>query len=172
MHHLSLIGFMGCGKSTVGRRLAAAMQRPLCDTDSIIEARAGKSVAAIFADEGEARFRACEHQLLTELLNAPSPSVIVCGGGMPCFSGVLQQLKTRSTTIYLHAPVDVLLPRLQAEAAQRPLLQGKDDLRNFIESLLAQREPFYSQAKHTVRTGGKSVEDIVGEIIGKVGGSR
>jgi shikimate kinase len=162
--HISLVGFMGSGKSTVGKQLANALQRPLLDMDSIIETRKGKSVAEIFADEGEAKFREYEYQLLLELVNTPQPSVIVCGGGAPCFSGVMDVLNAHTATFYLHTSVEILYARLKHEAAQRPLLQGKDDLKQFIEKLLAQREKFYRQAKFTIHTAGKTVEDIVCEI--------
>jgi shikimate kinase len=162
--HISLVGFMGSGKSTVGKALAHALQRPLLDMDSLIETRRGKSVAEIFTTEGEKEFREYEYQLLLELVRAPQPSVIVCGGGAPCFSNVMDMLNAHTATFYLHTPVDILYARLQHEAAQRPLLQGKDDLRKFIEELLAQREPFYQKATYTIHTAGKTVEEIAVEI--------
>jgi shikimate kinase len=157
---------MGSGKSTVGKQLAHVLQRPLLDMDNLIETRKGKSIAEIFADEGEAKFRAYEYQLLLELVNAPQPSVIVCGGGAPCFSNVMDILNAHTATFYLQAPVEVLYARLQHEAAQRPLLQGKADFRKFIEELLLQREKFYQQAKFTIHTAGKIIEEIVREISG------
>jgi shikimate kinase len=163
--HISLVGFMGSGKSTVGKYLAQILQRPLFDTDSIIEMRKGKSIADIFSDEGEARFREYEYQLLLELVNNVQPSIIVCGGGTPCFTGVMDILNNHSHTIYLETPVEILYARLQDEVAQRPLLQEKKDLRKFIEELLAQRELFYRKAQITLSTNKKSVEKIVEEII-------
>ncbi|MDR0694352.1 MAG: shikimate kinase [Prevotellaceae bacterium] len=156
---------MGSGKSTAGKQLAHALQCPLFDTDSIIESRKGKSIADIFAAEGEEKFRAYEYQLLLELVNTPQPSVIVCGGGTPCFADVMGILNRHSSTIYLETPVDVLYARLQVEAEQRPLLQGKKKLRKFIGELLAQRELFYKQAKFTINTMGKTEEEIAVEII-------
>ncbi|MDR2448727.1 MAG: shikimate kinase [Prevotellaceae bacterium] len=162
--HISLVGFMGSGKSTVGKALARILQRPLFDTDSLIETRKGKSVVEIFTGEGEEKFREYERQLLLELLNAPQPAVIVCGGGTPCFVGVMDILNAHAVTFYLHTPVDILYARLKNEAAHRPLLQGKDDLRQFIEELLAHREPFYQKATYTIHTAGKTVGEIAGEI--------
>jgi shikimate kinase len=163
--HISLVGFMGSGKSTAGRQLAHALQRPLLDTDSILETRKGKSIADIFAGEGEEKFRTYEYQLLLELTGSMQPSVIVCGGGTPCFSNAMEVLNARTATFYLQAPVEVLYTRLKDEAAKRPLLQGKDDLRKFIAELLAQREPFYQKAKYTIHIAGKTVEEIAHEII-------
>jgi shikimate kinase len=98
------------------------------------------------------------------LLNTPQPSVIVCGGGLPCFSDAMGLLNAHTTTFYLQAPVEVLYTQLKDEVAQRPLLQGKEDLKQFIAELLAQREPFYQKAKHTIHTAGKSIAEIVHEI--------
>jgi shikimate kinase len=161
---ISLVGFMGSGKSTVGKHLAHALQCPLFDMDSIIETRKGKTVAEIFSAEGEEKFREYEYQLLLELVNIPQPSVIVCGGGTPCLSGVMDILNAHTATFYLQAPVALLYARLKNEVAQRPLLQGKDDLEKFIEELLAPREPFYRQAKQLINIVGKSVKEIAEEI--------
>ena len=155
---------MGSGKSTVGKTLAHALQRPLFDTDSLIETRKGKNIAEIFTAEGEEKFREYERQLLLELVNLSQPSVIVCGGGTPCFAGVMDMLNTHAATFYLHTPVDILYARLKNKAAHRPLLQGKDDLRQFIAELLAHREPFYQKATYTIYTAGKTVEEITDEI--------
>jgi shikimate kinase len=154
---------MGSGKSTAGKELAHVLQRPLLDTDSLLETRRGKSITEIFSAEGEGKFREYERQLLLELVNAPQPSVIVCGGGTPCFAGVMDILNACTATVYLYTPVDILYARLEKEAAQRPLLQGKGDLRKFIEALLAQREPFYKEAQFTINTAGKTAREIAEE---------
>jgi shikimate kinase len=161
---LTLVGFMGCGKSTVGKRLAQALQCPLFDTDSMIEIRRGKSISAIFVEEGEEKFRDYEYRLLPELTQSPLPSVIVCGGGTPCFSDVMEILNAHTVTVYLQTPVSVLHARLRAEASQRPLVQGRKNPEAFIEELLAQREPFYRKAQLTLNTSGKSIEEIIEQI--------
>jgi shikimate kinase len=155
---------MGSGKSTVGKHLAHALQRPLFDMDSIIETRKGKTVAEIFSAEGEGKFREYEYQLLLELVNIPQPSVIVCGGGTSCLSGVMDILNAHTATFYLQAPVALLYARLRNEVAHRPLLQGKEDLEKFIGELLVPREPFYRQAKQLINIVGKSVKEIAEEI--------
>jgi shikimate kinase len=162
---IALIGFMGSGKSTVGKQLATALQLPLFDTDSLIETRTGKSIAEIFATEGEAHFRSREYQLLHELLTGNQQAVIVCGGGTPCIFDAMDRLNKYAVTIYLQTPVEILYARLKDTAAQRPLLQGKEDLPKFITDLFAQREKFYRQAHHTIATESKTVEKIVEEII-------
>jgi shikimate kinase len=162
--HISLVGFMGSGKSTVGEHLAHTLRRPFFDMDRVIETRMGKSVAEIFAGEREAKFREYEYRLLLELAGSLQPSVIACGGGAPCFAGAMDLLNVHTVTVYLQASAEILYERLKSEAAQRPLLQGKGDLRQFIAELLAQREPFYRKAKHTVCVAGKTVGEIVREI--------
>lgn len=163
--HISLVGFMGSGKSTVGKTLAHALQCPLLDMDSIIERRKRKSIATIFAAIGEEKFRAYERQLLLELVNTPQPAIIVCGGGTPCFADAIDMLNAYTTTFYLHAPAKILHARLKNEVAQRPLLQEGKKLRKFIKGLLAQREPFYRQAKFTIYTAGKTAREVAAEVV-------
>jgi shikimate kinase len=163
--HIALIGFMGSGKTTVGRQLADAMRRPLFDTDKTLEERMGKTIPELFADEGEASFRAHEYRLLGELLRCVRPAVIVCGGGTPCFADTMRKLTARAATCYLQTPVDILYERLKDESANRPLLRGKPDLKQFIETLLAEREAYYRKAAFTLHTAHKSVEEIVQEIV-------
>jgi shikimate kinase len=155
---------MGSGKSTVGKQLSHVLQCPLFDTDSLIEMRRDKSIADIFAAEGEEKFREYEYRLLLELANAPRPSVIVCGGGTPCFADAMDILNAHSATVYLQAPMELLYARLKNEVLQRPLLQGKGDLKTFIAELLAQREPFYQKAERTIAIEKKTVEEIAVEI--------
>jgi shikimate kinase len=151
---------MSCGKTTVGRQLAQALQRPFFDTDALLEASHGRSVAEIFADSGETQFRLHEYRLLEQLLPSMYPSVMACGGGLPCIPFAMTYLNRYSTSVYLHTPVDVLCARLQNETAQRPLLQGTDNLQAAVERLLEQRLPFYRQALWTVDTEGKSINDL------------
>ncbi|MDR2361367.1 MAG: shikimate kinase [Prevotellaceae bacterium] len=160
MSTISLIGFMGCGKTTVGRQLAQVLQRTFFDTDAVVEELEGKTVFDVFAAVGEARFRRYEFRVMRQLLPPICPCVMACGGGLPCASGAMAYLNQYSVTVYLQAPVDVLCARLQGCMAQRPLLRGAGDLRGVVEQLLAQREPFYRQAQWFLNTEGKSVEEL------------
>jgi len=162
--HIALIGFMGSGKTTVGKQLAETIQRPLFDTDKELAARTGKTIPEIFAGEGEAAFRAHEYRLLDELLQRASPSVIVCGGGTPCFADAMDKLTQHAATFYLQASAEALYERLKYELPNRPLLHGKPDLKQFIETLLAERETYYRKAAFTIHATHKSVEEIVQEI--------
>jgi shikimate kinase len=162
--HIALVGFMGSGKTSVGYLLAQALHYPFFDTDRVIETHEGTSVAHLFATAGEAAFRQLEYRVLTTLLHTPPAAVIACGGGAPCVADAMAQLAGHAITVYLHTPPAVLYQRLQAEAAQRPLLHNTENLPAYIASLLAQRAPVYEKAAYTVATEGKTVAEVCEEI--------
>lgn len=155
---------MGCGKTTVGRQLAQALQRSFFDMDELIEQSAGTSVAQLFTDVGEASFRRYEYDLMERLIPSMRPSVVACGGGLPCTPFAMTYLNRYSTTVYLHAPVDALCARLAHGVAQRPLLHGRERLREYVAALLSQRAPFYEQAQRVVHTEGLSVAEVCGRL--------
>jgi shikimate kinase len=168
--HLSLTGFMGCGKSTVGKHLQQWLPWPLYDTDAVIESLTGNSIRAFFAAEGEAHFRRFEYRIITELLQSEENSLIVCGGGTPCFFDTMDVLNRQSFTIYLQASPETLYRRLRRSAEERPLLPPVGDLRKFIENLLAQRETVYQQAQLTVCVDEKPAEEVARELQAKLHG--
>lgn len=145
--NIVLIGFMGCGKSTVGRDLHQRLGYPLVDMDQTIEQREGKSIAAIFADSGEEAFRDMESQLLEELAEPTAPRRIISTGG-----GVIGREKNRELlrllgcVVWLHAPLPIILERT-AKNRDRPLLHG-DNPSARAAALLAVREPLYAAAAH------------------------
>ncbi|MEL6672525.1 MAG: shikimate kinase [Bacteroidota bacterium] len=148
-----LIGFMGAGKTTLGKQLAESLGWPFLDLDDYIERREGQSVRDIFAQRGEAAFRALERRSLLELTaQAQADRIIACGGGTPCFGDHMDLLNQTGTTIYLQVPVAELARRLEQERAQRPLLRQvpPEELEDFIEALLNQREVFYLRARHVI----------------------
>lgn len=157
MKPLFLIGFMGAGKTTLGRALAGSPHKPVSletltyiDLDDYIEAKAAISIREIFALHGEAAFRRMEADALREV--AVSDNVIIgCGGGTPCQPGNMQWMNARGTTVLLRASHPVLLRRLIEAQHQRPLLNGMPPsaLSAFISAKQAEREPFYSQARLT-----------------------
>ncbi|MGN0187117.1 MAG: shikimate kinase [Paludibacteraceae bacterium] len=146
-----LVGFMGCGKSTIGRRLADALGWSCIDTDAFIEGRYHKTVSQIFEEKGEAGFRQIERAVLLELSDYERV-VIATGGGLACFADNMQQMNACGLTVYLRTPVPLLVERLTHAKVQRPLLRGKsrDELTAFVDNLLAQRTPFYEQAAMVV----------------------
>ena len=163
--NLVLIGFMGCGKSTVGRELQAILGYPLVDTDAVIEARAGKSITRIFAEEGEAAFRDLETLLLHELAeSSPAVHIIATGGGIVTRPENRDCLKQLGYVVWLHAPVAVILQRTR-RSHDRPLLHTEDPVAR-IHTLLAQREPWYRETAHLqLDTGGLDSREIATGIL-------
>jgi shikimate kinase len=164
--NIVLIGFMGCGKSTVGRELQAILGYSLVDTDSIIETRAGKPITRIFEEDGEAAFRDFETQLLCELAEttAAAPQIIATGGGIVVRPENRESLKHAGYVVWLRAPVSVILNRTRRNH-DRPLLLTEDPAER-IRSLLAQREPWYRETAHLqLDTAGLTSREIATGIL-------
>jgi shikimate kinase len=160
--NLALIGFMGTGKSSVGRLVAEQLRFEFLDTDELIETRAGKSITELFAQHGEAAFRELERRLVTELA-ARAGTVISTGGGLPVDPANMASLKTHALVVCLWASPDRIFERVR-EQSHRPLLQEPDP-RAKIRSLLAAREPFYRQADVLVNSESRSVREVAHQVI-------
>jgi shikimate kinase len=146
---ITLVGLMGAGKSSVGRRLASVLNLPFRDTDEEVERAAGRSVAEIFADLGEAAFRDGERRVIARLLDQP-PHVLATGGGAFMNPETRKLILEHSTAIWLKADIDLLARRV-ARKTDRPLLQGKDP-REVLQALAQVREPVYAEAHITVNS--------------------
>lgn len=161
-----LIGYRGCGKSTVGRLLAARLGWESIDSDDVVEAEAGRSIAAIFADEGEPAFRDLEERVVAELA-ARARTVVSLGGGAVLRGSTRQGLSAAGPVIWLTAPAGVLAARIAGDAAsgdRRPSLTGLSGLAE-VERVLAEREPIYREcANVAVEAGERSPEAIVEEV--------
>ena len=146
-----LTGFMGSGKTTVGKKLAAQLNYTFIDLDSYIEQQEGRSISELFNEHGENYFREVEHQCLQTLLKLEK-LVIACGGGTPCFYDAMQQMNEHGITVYLQMNVLAIFNRLKQGRMQRPLIAGKSDeaLRQYIDEKLKEREPLYLQAQIVV----------------------
>ncbi len=146
-----LMGYMGSGKTTVGRALAQDLGMPFYDLDWYIESRMRKSVKQIFDERGEEGFRIIERNMLHEVAEFENV-VISCGGGTPCFFDNIEYLNRQGETVYLKCEPDVLHKHLSMGKTVRPLLLGKtpEEVKAFIGQQLKQRDPYYTQAKHTV----------------------
>lgn len=146
-----LIGYMGCGKSTLGKRLAKHLNLQFVDMDHYIEMRNHKTVPQIFAEEGETEFRKKERKALEELADF-SDIVIATGGGAPCFFDNIDMMNNTGTTIYMNIDPAILADRLMHSKTERPLIKGKskEELTDFIDEMLKKRSPFYSQAKFEI----------------------
>ena len=146
--NLYLVGYMGTGKTTVGKLLAKKLNRSFTDVDTYIENRYHQTIAAIFEEKGEACFREIERRTLMEISGFEN-SVVSTGGGLPCFFDNMDLMNQIGITIYLKASVNDLLNRLNFNKLKRPLIKGKslEELRDFIEMNLEKRESFYNRAK-------------------------
>lgn len=160
--NLALIGFMGAGKSAVGRQAARLLDFELVDTDQLIEARAGKTISEIFRDSGEAAFRSLERQVVAEL-PARRGIVIATGGGLPVNPDNLASLKTHALVICLWASPELIYERVRAHS-HRPLLREPDPLAK-IRQLLAAREPYYKAADVLVNTEHRSLKEVAAQVV-------
>jgi shikimate kinase len=156
--HILLIGFMGSGKSTVGRALAERVRRPFVDLDEVIVAEVGKSIASIFADDGEEAFRAGEHSALVALGERP-PSVVACGGGVVLSEENRALMRRSGTVVYLRVSAEEALARI-GDVSGRPLLAGGGAA--LAPALLASREALYEAcADVVVPTDGRTTADVI-----------
>ena len=161
--HLVLVGMMGAGKSTVGRRCAQRLQRAFVDTDEVIETIAGASVAEVFARDGEPAFRELERTAVADACASPVPAVIAVGGGAVLDPENRRRLRAAGLVVWLCAPVDELARRV-GDTASRPLLAG--DAEGALRRLDALRRPAYEAAAHaTVDTGEASVDAVVDAVL-------
>lgn len=159
-----LIGFMGCGKSTIGKQLAEAFGYEFLDMDELIEKHEGTTISEIFATKGEAYFRNLETQAISGQLSDLRNKIISTGGGMPISPANHRPLKECGKVVYLKVSPETVLERLKHDTT-RPLLQ-REDKEEAVRSLMAEREPVYTRlADVTIVTDGKSVERIVEEIL-------
>lgn len=172
---VALVGMMGAGKSSIGRRLASILALPFFDADSEIELAAGQTIPEIFAAHGEAEFRRGERQVMARLLRQPQ-CVLATGGGAVLDAGTRALLRERAVTIWLRASPDILMRRIERRDT-RPLLQQPDP-RAVLERLLQARQPLYAEvADLTVESGpgpqARAVEACLAALAGwRAGGER
>jgi shikimate kinase len=158
-----LVGMMGVGKSSIGRRLAARLGVPFVDADAEIEKAAGMSIADIFARHGEADFRSGEARVIARLLDG-GPQVLATGGGAVMNADTRVAIKAKGVSIWLSAEFDVLMRRINKRKNDRPMLQTADPAATLRELLVA-REPVYAQADLTVQSREVPHDAIVSEIM-------
>ena len=151
MRRIILIGYMGAGKTTVGKSLSKELNIPFYDLDWYIENRRRKKIAQIFAEVGEEGFRKIEYNMLHEV--AEFEDVIISyGGGTPCFFDNIDYMNQQAQVVYLKASPEVLYKHLLMGKTERPLLKGKspEEFLDFIREQLQKREPFYTKAGYTL----------------------
>lgn len=168
--NIVLIGFMGCGKTTLGIRLSYRMKQPFIDTDKYIEKKQNKTIKEIFAEQGEMAFREIETNTLREMVDSKMKNqVISTGGGMPTREENHELLQELGVVVWLRVKPETVIERLKDDTT-RPLLQGENP-QGKIEELLSIREPLYTAcADVIVDVDGKRVEQIMDEIFTKSGG--
>ncbi|MBQ4446463.1 MAG: shikimate kinase [Prevotella sp.] len=151
MNRIIIIGYMGAGKTTVGKALSKELGIPFYDLDWYIESRMHKTVAQLFAERGEENFRQIEYNMLHEVAEFEDV-IISCGGGTPCFFDNIDYMNEQGETIYLKATPEVLYGHLKMGKTVRPLLLGKteDELLSYIGQQLSVRENYYNKAKHVL----------------------
>ena len=160
-----LVGMMGSGKSSIGRRLAARLALPFVDADAEIEKAANMTIAEIFANQGEAYFRAGEARVIARLLEG-GPQVLATGGGAFMNPETRAAIRAKGVSIWLKAPPDVLIKRIKRRS-DRPLLANDDPLET-LNRLIEERYPVYAEADVTVESRDVPHETIVGEIVGSL----
>jgi shikimate kinase len=159
---IALVGMMGAGKSSLGRRLAVRLNVPFRDADAEIAAAAGCTIPEIFSRYGEAAFRDCERKVLCRLLAEP-PHVLATGGGAFMDENTRARIKASAASMWIDAPLDVLLSRVQRKD-DRPLLK-QGDPREILERLLQQRGPIYALADMTIVSGDAPHAETVERMI-------
>ena len=159
-----LLGFMGSGKTHLGRQLARELNWDFLDLDEFLENNEGKTINQLFAEGGENLFRELEQNYLHATTDFHQ-TVIATGGGAPCFFDNHAWMRQHGTTIYLDAPVEMLVQRLTNELAHRPLLAGLSELEltDFVAKKLEQRRPFYQAADYifAYKTGLETGRDLL-----------
>jgi shikimate kinase len=160
--NLALVGFMGTGKTSVGRLVAEQLHFEFLDTDDLIQTRTGRTIADIFAKDGEPAFRALERQVVGELA-AHRKTMISTGGGLPTNPENLAALKTHALVICLWASPEKIWERVRYQS-HRPLLHDPDPQKK-IRELLALREPFYKQADVLINTDQRSAREVAQQIV-------
>jgi shikimate kinase len=163
----ALIGFMGVGKSAIGKGLAERLGKKLVQTDALIEERAGKRIALIFQEEGEIAFREMEIQVIKEVASQTN-LVIDCGGGVVLNRINIDRLKPGAVIVWLTASNDIILKRTAPDKVGRPLLQGKSVISE-IEKLISFRQPLYAAAADfTIDTSSMKIAAVEDKIYNKL----
>jgi len=175
MHHkihnansIILLGYMGSGKSTVGKELARFLDLPFCDLDDLIAQQYHTTIPELFKEKGVKVFRQIEHDTLLKTLSGNTTSVLSLGGGTPCYHDNMKHIVAATPHVfYLEASPAALASRLFLQKDGRPLiahLPNENALKEFIAKHLFERKSFYSQAHHKIAIGEKSVDELVSSI--------
>jgi shikimate kinase len=166
MSIITLLGYMGCGKSTVSRELAKSLNFEALDLDDYIVDQENRSISEIFSVKGEIYFRKKESFYLEKILKEKDHLVLALGGGTPCYGHNMKLITDHSKSVYLRGSIPTLVSRLENEQHKRPLIASldKENLTEFVAKHLFERRNFYEQSNFIISIDQKSVEEIVKEI--------
>ncbi|WP_309609855.1 shikimate kinase [Flavobacterium sp.] len=167
MKKIVLVGYMGSGKSVIGRFLAKDLDLPFYDLDNLIVSQTSKSINEIFAEHGEIYFRKLEHEIFKQTLLKEKSFVLSLGGGTVCYANNHEFLKAPNvTSIYLKASIATLVVRLENQLEERPLLKtlSGEELYQYVASHLFERSYYYNQCKFVISVDDKTPEQIISEI--------
>jgi len=168
-----LIGYMGSGKTVVGKQISQTLGYPFLDLDHLIETNEKMKISEIFSEKGEIYFRKKEIEALKETISTSEKMILSTGGGTPCYGDTMNYLNNNDdvVTIYLKANLNVLIDRLFKEKTNRPLIahmQDKEQLNDFIRKHLFERAFYYNRASLVITVDEKTISDIMEEIILKL----
>jgi shikimate kinase len=157
-----LIGFMGCGKSTLGRKLSSALTLTFIDLDTFLEEKFYRTIPQIFAEEGEEGFRKKERNVLEEV-SSFDDVIVATGGGAPCFFNNMELMNDSGFCIFLDIETQTLVNRLINARIERPLIKGKspEELYEFIEMMMLKRRPFYEKARYILKGSEISPDQVI-----------
>lgn len=164
-----LLGYMGSGKSTIGKRLSERLKMNFVDFDSYIEEETGRSIAEIFENDGEEQFRQLEHDYLKKIIDMDN-IVIALGGGTPCYHNNIELINKNGISVFISVSAEKLAQRLLKVKNKRPLIRNlnKKELRPFIEANLEERLPIYQKAHYIISTESYDEKQITEYIMKKI----
>ncbi len=163
-----IVGYMGCGKSSLGRKLARRLACAAIDTDTEIEQQEGASVNDLFRYEGEEAFRLLEREVIERVISSGLPAVVSTGGGLPAWRDNMERMNSAGFTVYIRRSAGQIAARLSPYGrSKRPKLRGLSDeeLLDFMTRNMAEREPWYSQARLVVDAGSLTDQELIQRIV-------
>ncbi|MDG2396470.1 MAG: shikimate kinase [Flavobacteriaceae bacterium] len=167
-----LIGYMGSGKTTIGKAISLKLRKDFVDLDNFIETKEGSTIGSVFKNKGELHFRKIERNYLDQILKLNKHNIISIGGGTPCYYNTIDHLnKIGCRTFFLRASIITLSKRLESELNHRPIIshiKSKNELFNFIGKHLFERNLYYNKSRFIIDVDQKSINQIIKDILKKL----
>jgi len=162
--NILLIGFMGCGKTTVGKKLSQLLHCKFIDTDNCFEKQHQISVFDYISLYGEEKFRLLEQQVFTKIVSENSNAVISTGGGLPCYSNNMEVINQHGISVYIKMSVESLFKRLLYSLKKRPMIENfenETELEEYIANTLKEREHYYNKARHIIKGENLNINELI-----------